>query len=54
MPGYTGLNCSEKCPYPHYGEKCKQMCKCSNETCDVSSGCRNLITLTALTTGTLF
>lgn len=52
MPGYIGLNCSNKCPYPYYGEKCKQWCNCSNDTCDVSTGCRDLTTLTALTTGT--
>lgn len=52
MPGYIGLNCSNKCPYPYYGEKCKERCNCSNDTCDVSTGCRDLTTLTALTTGT--
>lgn len=52
MPGYIGLNCSNKCPFPFYGEKCKKQCDCSNDTCDVSTGCRDLTTLTALTTGT--
>lgn len=49
MPGYTGLNCSEKCPPLFYGHKCQKRCNCSNETCDVSTGCRDL---TTLTTGT--
>uniref|UniRef100_A0A8W8JQN1 Uncharacterized protein n=1 Tax=Magallana gigas TaxID=29159 RepID=A0A8W8JQN1_MAGGI len=51
MPGYIGLNCSNKCPFPFYGDKCKERCHCSNETCDVSTGCRYLTTLTAVTTG---
>lgn len=51
MPGYTGLNCSDKCPFPFYGYKCQEQCHCSNETCDVSTGCRYLTTLTAVTTG---
>nr|XP_034331335.1 multiple epidermal growth factor-like domains protein 11 [Crassostrea gigas] len=50
MPGYIGLNCSYKCPFPFYGEKCMQRCNCSNETCDVSTGCRGLTTLPAFTT----
>lgn len=50
MPGYTGLNCSDKCPFPFYGDRCQNMCDCNNETCDVSTGCRDLTTLTTLTT----
>lgn len=52
MPGYTGLNCSDKCPFPFYGENCMEMCNCINETCDVSTGCKDLTTITAFTTGT--
>lgn len=44
MPGYTGtgLNCTTKCPYPIYGVRCQGYCDCSNEMCDVSTGCKGL------------
>lgn len=44
MPGYTGtgLNCTTKCPYPTYGDRCQGYCDCSNEMCDVSTGCKGL------------
>eukprot|EP00105_Crassostrea_gigas_P038603 XP_019922751.1 PREDICTED: multiple epidermal growth factor-like domains protein 6 [Crassostrea gigas] len=42
MPGYTGLNCSYKCPYPLYGYRCQGYCDCSNDSCDVSTGCRTI------------
>lgn len=51
MPGYVGLNCTTQCPFPYYGEKCQNICECSNETCDVSNGCRVLTTLSTPTTG---
>lgn len=38
-PGYIGMNCLSKCPFPTYGTKCQEMCNCSNETCDISTGC---------------
>ena len=47
MPGYGGPNCTIPCPYPLYGEGCQGFCDCSNDSCDVSTGC------TALTTGSL-
>lgn len=40
MPGYSGLNCTTKCPYPLYGYRCQGHCDCSNDMCDVSTGCR--------------
>lgn len=44
MPGYTGLNCTTKCPYPTYGERCQGYCDCSNNACDVSFGCIEITT----------
>uniref|UniRef100_K1R8X5 EGF-like domain-containing protein n=1 Tax=Magallana gigas TaxID=29159 RepID=K1R8X5_MAGGI len=44
MPGYSGLNCTTRCPYPWYGYRCQGYCDCSNDTCDVSTGCRTLTT----------
>lgn len=42
MPGYTGMNCSFKCPYPSYGRKCQRVCNCDSNQCDVSRGCNSL------------
>lgn len=39
MPGYIGMNCSSKCPYPTYGIKCQEICNCSKEACDLTTGC---------------
>lgn len=44
MPGYTGLNCATKCPYPTYGNRCQGHCYCNNDTCDVFTGCISLTT----------
>lgn len=44
LPGYIGMNCSSKCPFPTYGIKCQEICKCSNEQCDVTTGCNTVIT----------
>lgn len=41
MPGYTGLNCSAKCPYPSYGRKCQEICNCDPNQCDKSRGCNS-------------
>lgn len=43
-PGYTGMNCIFKCPYPTYGIKCQNICYCREEQCDVSTGCNSVIT----------
>lgn len=42
MPGYSGPNCTTKCPYPLYGYRCQGYCNCTNYTCDVSTGCRTI------------
>lgn len=39
MSGYTGLNCSDKCPYPSHGENCQGLCNCNKIQCDISRGC---------------
>lgn len=44
MSGYTGLNCTTKCPYPTYGERCPGYCDCSNNACDESLGCIEITT----------
>lgn len=44
LPGYIGMNCSYKCPYPTYGIKCQEICNCSNEQCDVTTGCNTVTT----------
>lgn len=39
-PGYTGPECSTKCPVPLYGNNCQKICTCSPmEFCDFVSGC---------------
>ncbi|XP_062571861.1 uncharacterized protein LOC134233826, partial [Saccostrea cucullata] len=44
LPGYSGVNCSQSCPYPFYGDLCQGICDCDNETCDVSTGCKIVTT----------
>ncbi|XP_062600200.1 uncharacterized protein LOC134261822 [Saccostrea cucullata] len=39
LPGYSGVNCSEPCPYPFYGDECQGKCDCDNYICDFSTGC---------------
>lgn len=39
MPGYSGINCTWLCPYPQYGVKCQRTCNCSENLCNVSTGC---------------
>lgn len=39
MPGYIGINCTSKCPYPTYGHGCQGLCDCDENMCDVSTGC---------------
>lgn len=42
MPGFNGINCTEKCPFPTYGNRCQMLCKCNKDQCDVSTGCSTL------------
>lgn len=37
--GYYWDNCSKTCPYPHYGNRCRQKCSCPVEICDFMTGC---------------
>lgn len=46
MPGYSGINCTNACPHPTYGDGCQGVCNCNVDMCDVSTGC------TQITTGT--
>lgn len=46
MQGYTGANCTQKCPYPSYGDTCQGTCNCSVDLCDSFWGCRTLNTFT--------
>uniref|UniRef100_A0A8W8MRR1 TNFR-Cys domain-containing protein n=1 Tax=Magallana gigas TaxID=29159 RepID=A0A8W8MRR1_MAGGI len=38
--GYTGINCTEQCPFPTYGEICQKLCNCDSTLCDFSTGCK--------------
>nr|XP_022291166.1 multiple epidermal growth factor-like domains protein 10 [Crassostrea virginica] len=37
--GYMGVFCENRCPFPYYGDQCKQKCKCRREECDHVTGC---------------
>lgn len=37
--GFFAANCSRKCVYPYFGEKCNQTCSCDNTTCSFMNGC---------------
>lgn len=39
LSGYSGINCTKKCPFPTYGHRCQKLCKCNKEQCNVSTGC---------------
>lgn len=39
--GYTGTAC-QRCPYPTYGDNCKQRCLCKSDFCNHITGCRQL------------
>nr|XP_034331679.1 uncharacterized protein LOC105329137 [Crassostrea gigas] len=39
--GYTGRGC-QRCPYPTYGNDCKQQCICKSDFCNHIKGCRQL------------
>lgn len=36
---YFGYNCSQKCPPPHYGKFCTQICKHGCQDCHHRDGC---------------
>ena len=36
--GFTGPDC-QKCPYPLFGDDCKDKCKCSFLLCHHKAGC---------------
>ena len=38
--GYYWDNCSRTCPYPHYGNRCRQKCSCLEKLCDFMTGCK--------------
>lgn len=44
MQGLSGENCSTPCPYPTYGNDCQNLCNCSKDLCDVSTGCQRFAT----------
>uniref|UniRef100_K1PXJ5 Multiple epidermal growth factor-like domains 6 n=1 Tax=Magallana gigas TaxID=29159 RepID=K1PXJ5_MAGGI len=48
MQGFTGDNCSSRCPYPTYGRDCQELCNCSKDMCDVSTGCLSFTTDTQI------
>ncbi|XP_062595566.1 multiple epidermal growth factor-like domains protein 10 isoform X2 [Saccostrea cucullata] len=37
--GYSGPNCSIRCPFPGYGKACQLTCSCAEEECDATTGC---------------
>lgn len=39
LPGYVGENCSEPCRYPNYGKYCQKKCECTEQFCDIATGC---------------
>lgn len=38
--GYFGQNCSKPCVYPSFGERCQGECKCTEEMCNIITGCK--------------
>lgn len=41
-PGYTGVDCIFPCGYPNYGIGCENTCKCTEDMCDVTFGCKSV------------
>ena len=41
-PGYFGSLCRAKCIYPSYGKECKEVCDCSEDLCNVTTGCQGM------------
>lgn len=41
-PGYSGVNCNKKCPYPTYGTRCQDTCNCTETLCNITAGCLRL------------
>ncbi|XP_062587048.1 uncharacterized protein LOC134248667 [Saccostrea cucullata] len=44
VEGYSGPNCSIRCPFPGYGKACQLTCSCAEEECDAATGCIYSIT----------
>lgn len=40
--GYFGQNCSKPCVYPSFGERCQGECNCTDEMCNIITGCKVL------------
>lgn len=38
MSGLTGINCTQKCPFPTHGKRCQMICNCKKEQCEVFKG----------------
>lgn len=38
--GYFGQNCSKPCVYPSFGERCQGECNCTDEMCNIITGCK--------------
>lgn len=37
--GYFGQHCSKPCVYPSFGERCQRECNCTEEICNIITGC---------------
>lgn len=37
--GHYWINCSKICPFPQYGDHCRQQCFCEEKLCDFITGC---------------
>ncbi|XP_062599378.1 uncharacterized protein LOC134260867 [Saccostrea cucullata] len=37
--GFIGPNCVVSCPYPAYGFQCQKECECTEDFCNVTTGC---------------
>nr|XP_034337851.1 multiple epidermal growth factor-like domains protein 10 isoform X2 [Crassostrea gigas] len=37
--GFSGPNCSKPCQYPGFGQQCQEECNCTQDTCNIITGC---------------